>query len=149
MTDVHDKGRRELIEAVMHDWQQRLGLGGWDIRLGPLEPSLDERAAEVDPWGEKQAAVMSIRSTAPDAGIPADVVHELLHVALDRMDDIFLAAANAAYGEQAREMAKASYREATEQAIEKITKALTGRGLECWMNEGDSWGLAFPVATNG
>ncbi len=144
MADIHDPARRELIEAYIADWQQRLSLGNWDIRLSAYEPGSADSIAEAAIWDVKNVVLVSVCAAEPESEVEHSVIHELLHVGLHPMDRLYSEAISE-MGHQAGKIAEREYNLATEQFIGHVQRAFMGRTEALWMEDNQAIREAWPL----
>lgn len=134
-----------LIEEIRHVWQERLGLGQWEIEHVYLEEFYHEdsgddfkvTATTQTRWNYEQAKIAYYLPSAirhNDKYLERVEVHELFHVILspeqellyDKKDSL---SSNNAFTDPENEMLQAQFDQRLELATERATKAaLAGWG---------------------
>lgn len=106
-------------------WQRTLGLGTWDIHYSPEAPGSDERAS-CDFYVVSRNAVIRIAKDAPDHQIDRLVIHELGHILMAEMHDLFDRSAGDHQAE-ARAFLEGQWERSQEWVLERLASALTGQ----------------------
>ncbi len=126
---------RAGVEALITEWQARLGLGEWSIRLSDDPPDENCRA-NSDTWIVKLGVAIRVAEDAPEEVWPELVIHELLHVVLSPIVDGVVETVFAEYlSPVTRRTTGADLDREVEQVIARLTKTLTGKMVQCWKQD--------------
>jgi len=115
---------RQIAKRIAY-WQTRLGLGTWDIHYSTETPGHDERAS-CDFYVVSRSAVIRIAHDAPDHQIDRLIVHELGHVLMAEMHDLFDRTVGDHQAE-AQAFLHGQWERAQEWTLERLAYALTGQ----------------------
>lgn len=99
-------------------WQRALGLEDWRIGVAPIPPTDADERSSVDIDRNTHVAAVRFDPTLPDDQRERQVVHELLHVRLAELSDVFRQVA------EDDEVAKTWWHRSEERAIERLTDLL-------------------------
>lgn len=82
-------GRTGQAAALVARWQARLGLSHWRLLVSDRPPDEDDSRSEVDIDRNVLQALLRFDPVLPDDQLERQVVHELVHVRLAELDDVF------------------------------------------------------------
>jgi hypothetical protein len=139
--DLSDGFEIDRMNAQIHSWQAFLGLGQWRIAFSTQKVGADERAhADIDLI--HRIAAISLRNDLPGNQVDRELVHELAHVAMAELEDLFLRA-GADLGKRRRRQFEQQWKRAQEPLCDALADALVGVERMEWIEE--PWRSAFPV----
>lgn len=128
---------RAAIETLIGIWKAKLGLSDWDIRLAAAAP--EDSRADVEPWVEKQAAVIRVSHELKPSELNQVICHEMVHVAMAEFSaevaDLISSTAAPHPGTLER---------FEEVAVTRITGALTGEAFQTSQGS-PAWVEAFGI----
>ena len=118
------------VEAILGEWQLRLGLDRWEIRVLWTEPANeDESLAEIEPHNPYDVAVLRLSPGWPEWSrrmMNTIIAHELCHLVVR---DLWLAAESVEpYAPpEAWRVFKARWDHHEEQAVDRLARMLVDR----------------------
>lgn len=119
-------------------WQKQMGLGGWELSYSPL-PAPEDSLATTSPDVMSRSAVIRFLPNTPNSQYDRLIVHELAHVLLMEMSDLFDRAVGDHQAE-AQELLRGQWRRFEEPVCERLAYALTGvERLEFQDDAPDHW----------
>lgn len=133
---------KKAMDAHLRKWTDFMGLGSWTIGYSPDDPDSDEHMADSHSFVPTEMAAIRIQA-CPVAQVDRLVVHELTHVLLARMDDLFMKTASDR-GSEAKALLEGQWKQETERVVEKIVDCLVDEPRAGLPQEGRLWQSAFP-----
>lgn len=123
------KNNKGTAAFLLEKWQKILRLNDWDIDIVNVEkPWRKSGDVKID-WDNHMAALM-LHDSVPEEHIEEVVVHELLHLKLNGMDQMIEYAIDLIYGTEKnvmdpkREFATGAFMIELESTVEDLTKSL-------------------------
>jgi len=129
------KRKATKLAAFMGRWQQRLGLGGWKLKLEvyerpelPPDVSADDQVSigHVAPWTDMGTATVHVAEHAAELGPEEIIQHELIHLVLTEMWQTFKRLKEH-LPPAVWQLATDAYGDAQELAVNRLMRALRER----------------------
>lgn len=116
--------RTKLTKRIAY-WQDRMGAGGWTLYVSGIEPEHECRANTDIDLINREAAIR-IHPLAPDSQIDRLIVHELGHVLMAEMEDLFDRTVGDHQAE-AQALLHGQWKRSQEWVLERLASVITGQ----------------------